>query len=195
MPVLIIADHNNTVLNSATCHTIMAGLKIAKSVNILVAGLNIDSVVEEVKLLQGVGKVLTVDSPLYEYGLAENMTELVLSFVDEYSHIFAPDTLMGQGVIPRLSALKDCGAIANICEVIDKSTFKKLIYAGSAIATEKSSDNIIFATVRSVSFEAVKKGNEAVVEKVKVTQDMGLTTCISLKKIQIVVSVLKRQKQ
>jgi electron transfer flavoprotein alpha subunit len=110
------------------------------------------------------------------HSLAENLAPLVSGMAGNYSHILAPATTFGKNVMPRIAALCDVPQISDIIEVIDGDTFKRPIYAGNALATEKSSDGLKIITVRSTAFEAMAaSGGSAAVEAVSATGDQGLS--------------------
>ena len=61
MAVLIIADHNNKDLNPSTLNTISAAMKISQDIDIVVAGYNNSSVVEQASSLANIRKILNAN--------------------------------------------------------------------------------------------------------------------------------------
>ena len=55
--------------------------------------------------------------------------------------------------MPRLSAILDKQMISDVVNIHDKNTFDRPIYAGNAIATVKSEENIKIMTIRPTAFE------------------------------------------
>ena len=165
MSALVIAEHDNTNLKPATLNTVAAANVIGGPVHILVAGNSCQSVAEEAAAVDGVEKVILADDSAYEYQLAESTANFIKSISDDYSHILAPATTFGKNVLPRLSALLDVQQISEITEVVSGDTFKRPIYAGSCIATVKSSDSIKVITVRATAFDPVNaNGGSASIE-------------------------------
>jgi len=178
MSVLVIAEYGSEGLKSATLNTINAGLKLGK-VDVLVVGYDVKSIAEEVSKAQGIEKVILVDDEIYKGVVAENVSLLIADMADDYSHILAPATTMGKGIIPRIAALKDCQAISEITEIISEKSFKRPIYAGNAIITIETSDEKVFATIRSTAFEAVEIFGSGNIEEKPAGADTALTKIIS----------------
>ena len=167
MSTLVIAEHDNTNLKPATLNTVAAASVIGGAVHILIAGNACQSVADEAAAVEGVEKVIFADDSAYENQLAESTANLIKSISTNYSHILAPATTFGKNVLPRLSALLDVQQISEITEVVSEDTFKRPIYAGSCIATVKSSDAIKVITVRATAFDPVNaSGGSASVESI-----------------------------
>ncbi|MDA9947136.1 FAD-binding protein [bacterium] len=167
MSTLVIAEHDNTNLKPATLNTVAAANVIGGAVHILVAGNACQSVADEATAVDGVEKVILAEDPAYENQLAESAANLIKSIANDYSHILAPATTFGKNVLPRLSALLDVQQISEITEVVSEDTFKRPIYAGSCIATVKSSDSTKVITVRATAFDPVNaSGGSASIESI-----------------------------
>ena len=167
MSTLVIAEHDNTNLKPATLNTVAAANVIGGAVHILVAGNACQSVADEAAAVDGVEKVILADDSAYENQLAESTANLIKSIANDYSHICAPATTFGKNVLPRLSALLDVQQISEITEVVSEDTFKRPIYAGSCIATVKSSDSTKVITVRATAFDpANASGGSASIESI-----------------------------
>jgi electron transfer flavoprotein alpha subunit len=167
MSTLVIAEHDNTNLKPATLNTVAAANVIGGAVHILVAGNSCQSVADEAAAVDGVEKVILAEDSAYENHLAESTANLIKSISNDYSHILAPATTFGKNVLPRLSALLDVQQISEITEVVSEDTFKRPIYAGSCIATVKSSDSTKVITVRATAFDPVNaSGGSASIESI-----------------------------
>jgi len=178
MSTLVIAEHDNSELKPATLHAVTAAIQLG-DVDILVAGSNCAGPAEAAAKITGVRKVVKADSQLYANGLAENLAPLIVSLATEYSHILAPATSNGKNVMPRVAALLDVAQISEIVSVISEDTFLRPIYAGSAMATVKSTDAIKILTVRITGFDAASAdGGSASVEDVTAGEDAGLSSFI-----------------
>ena len=161
MPVLVYIDHDNQNLNVANLSTITAASMIGE-VHAVVVGYNCSDVAKNLAETQNVEKVLIVDSEAYTNPIAENISAVLVSISEGYSHILAPATTVGKNIMPRLSALLDVQQISEIVDVIDSDTFDRPIYAGNAIATVKSNDSIKVITVRTTAFDPASKGTPSV---------------------------------
>ena len=159
MSILVIAEHDNKNLKGATLNTLNAATQIGDEIHLLVAGHETNNVVEESQSLNGVTKIINIDNELYKNSLAEEVEKLVISIAADYSYILAPATTFGKNLMPRIAAKMDTQQISDIISVESSDTFKRPIYAGSCIATVKSSDEKKVITVRSTAFDAVEKTN------------------------------------
>jgi len=151
----------------------------------LVAGKGVDKAVASASAVSGVTSVLVADAPQVEAALTENVAACVASVAtaSKFSHVFAPASNFGKGVIPRVAALLDVNAISDIMAVESESTFVRPMYAGNAIARVTSSDAVKVGTVRPTNFEkAATTGGSASVTAVSVPADLGLTSFVSEEK-------------
>ncbi len=167
MSILVIAEHDNSVLNGATLNAIAAAKAIGGDIDVLVAGAQCDAVVQAAAAIPGIRKILTADNAAYGHQLAENTAPLVAEIAAGYSHVLAAATSNGKNVIPRVAALLDVQPISEISAVDSPDTFKRPIYAGNIIATVQSSDRIKVLTVRGTAFDPVPAaGGAAAIESV-----------------------------
>ncbi|MDY6827911.1 MAG: FAD-binding protein [Pseudomonadota bacterium] len=179
MSVLVIADHDNSELQSATLNTVTAATQIGGDVSVLVAGSDCGGVAEAAAKIDGVSKVLVADNAAYANQLAENMALLIAEVGKDYSHILAAATTNGKNYSPRVAALLDVAQISEITGVVDADTFVRPIYAGNAMATVKSSDSIKVITVRGTGFDAAaQEGGSATVESLDSVHDAGLSSFV-----------------
>ena len=153
MKALVIAEHDNVSLKGATLNTVTAALACAAEVHVFVAGHNASAVAEAATKIPGVSQVLYVEGEALGHGLAENMCAQVKAIATGYSHILFPATASGKNIAPRLAALLDIAAISDITKVLSGNTFERPIYAGNAIATVESMDEIKVLTVRTTGFD------------------------------------------
>ncbi len=180
MTVLVIAEHDNSVLKGATLNTVAAAAKLGSEVHVLVAGKGVDAVATAAAAVAGVAKVLVADSDALANDLAENVAEQVLQVAGAYSHILFPATASGKNTAPRVAAKLDVAQNSEITAVVDADTFERPIYAGNAIATVKSADAKKVITVRTTAFDAVAAtGGTAAVESVAAVADSGLSAFVS----------------
>ena len=183
MSVLVIAEHDNRSVKSATLNTVAAAAQIAKSVGgdviILVAGSNCGAAAEAAAAVAGVKKVLSVDAPHYQDQLAENMAPLVGGLAGGYTHVLLPANSFGKNLAPRVAALLDLAQISDIVAVVSADTFVRPIYAGNALATVQSKDRIKIITVRTTGFDAVSaSGGSDAVEALQAGADAGLSSLV-----------------
>lgn len=175
MTVLVIAELIEGKITPATLSTVTAATQIGGEVHMLFAGPG-----SEVQAVEGVTKNLTCDDHAMCHGMAENIAPLIAKLVKDggYNHVLAPATSFGKNVLPRAAALCDSQQVSDIIGVVAPDTFTRPIYAGNAIATVKSSDNVKFVTVRSTAFDQATFGGGATTEKVEGTGDTGLSSFV-----------------
>jgi electron transfer flavoprotein alpha subunit len=178
--ILVIAEHDNASVKSATLNTIAAAQKIGGDIHVLIAGSNAQAAADAAAKIVGVAKVLLADAPQLADGLAENIDGTVVQIAKNYSHILAPATPYGKNIAPRIAAHLDVAQISDITAVDSPDTFERPIYAGNAIATVQSSDAIKVITVRTTGFDPVAaEGGNASVEKIEASADAGISKFVS----------------
>ncbi len=179
MSVLVVAEHDNESLGAATLNTITAASQLSDDVHVLVAGENCATVAEAAARVAGVTKVRCADDARYAHGVAEPLAALVVSLAGDYSHVLTPADKFGKNFLPRAAALLDVSSISDITEIKDADTFVRPIYAGNAIATVKSDDNVKLISVRMTAFEdAATEGGSASVESVAAVDDPGISSFV-----------------
>lgn len=172
--ILVIAEHDDTALKSATLNTIAAARRIGGDIDVLVAGDSAGAAAQAAAQVEGVAKVLRVDAPQYARPTAESMAALVVGLAAAYTHILLPATGFGKNVAPRIAALLDVAQISDIIAVESADTFVRPIYAGSAFATVQSKDAKKVVTVRATGFDAAPAaGGRGSVEVLPAPPDAG----------------------
>ena len=154
MSILVVAEHDNNEIKGSTLNTVTAASEIGGEVSVLVVGSESSSVAEQASKIDRISSVIHVDDPIYKNFLAEDLGNLVASVAEGFNYILAPATTFGKNFLPRVAAKLDVQQISDIISVEDADTFKRPIYAGSCIATVKSSDSIKVITVRTTAFDA-----------------------------------------
>ncbi len=179
MTALVLVDHADGHISPATRSAVTAAGRLG-DVHALVAGHDIDAVVEAAARIAGVSRVLKADAQTYARPLAEPLAALLVSLADGYDHILAGSTATGKNVMPRLAALLDVQPISEIIEVVDADTFVRPIYAGNALATVRSSDAKKVITVRAANFDAAAaEGGAAAIEDAASADGPSLSTFVS----------------
>lgn len=179
MSVLVIVEHNNNELLPATLHTVNAAKQIGNT-DALVIGSNCQTVIKSTSKVEGINEVLFCDDEIYKNPLAENASILIRSIAENYTHILFSNTANGKNTAPRLAALLDVMIIPDVIEIIDIDTFKRPIYAGNAIATCKSNDNLKILTIRTTAFEkAIISDKETKVTSIKSGEKTTLSKYIN----------------
>ena len=180
MAILIISEHDNAAIKSAVLNTVAAGRKLGEDIHVLVAGFECAAAAEAAANVEGVTKVLMADAERYQYGLAEEVANIVVSVAENYSHILAPATSFGKNVLPRVAAHLDVAQISDIVEIVSSDTFIRPIYAGNALATVVSADEIKVITVRATGFDSCAvQGGSGVVESIDAQPGKELSSLVN----------------
>jgi electron transfer flavoprotein alpha subunit len=164
MTILVYAEHDNIQLKPDTHKLVNAASQMGGEIHLLVAGENCAEVAQKAAEIVGVEKVLLADNAVYAHQLAENIADLVVALGKNYKHIISSATTTGKNFMPRVAALLNVAQISDIIKVESADTFVRPIYAGNAIATVQSADDVKVITVRTASFDAATTGNSAKIE-------------------------------
>ena len=178
MAVLVLADHDGSVLTQPTRSAIAAAAELGE-VHVLLAGQGVGAVAAAAARTARVAKLLVADDPRYAHALAEPIAALLVALAPGYTHLLAPSSATGKNAMPRAAALLDVQPISDIAKVVDADTFVRPIYAGNAMATVRSADPKKVMTVRAASFDPVPaEGGTAVTETVAAAADPGVSTFV-----------------
>ena len=178
MAVLVLAEVTGGELAvDATAKAVTAAAQIG-DVTVLCAGAGCGGAADGAAKLEGVSKVLCADDASYGNGLAEPVSDLLVSLSGDFEHIVAPATASAKNILPRAAALMDAMVISDVTAVVDGSTFERPIYAGNAIQTVQTNDGKKVLTVRTANFDAAGEGGSASVEKIAAAGDPGLSSWV-----------------
>ena len=180
MTTLVIAEHDNASIKSATRNTITAAAELGAEITLLVVGTDCQAAANEAASIAGVAKVLVADSAVYAHQLPEAVAPLIAQVASNFTHILAPSTTTGKNLMPRVAALLDVAQISDIVTIKSTDTFVRPIYAGSALATVQSGDAIKVITVRTTAYaEASAEGGSASVDAVDTVIEQSVASFVS----------------
>ena len=178
MAVLLLAEMNGAELSlDATSKTVTAAKSLGE-VTVLCASSGCDGAATTASKIEGVSKVLCADDEAYGNGLAEPIADLIVALSSDFEHIVAPATNSAKNILPRVAALLDVMVITDSTSVVDGNTFERPIYAGNAIQTVTTSDNVKVISFRTANFDAAATGGSATIEKVPSTVNPGLSAWV-----------------
>ena len=168
MTVLVIAEHDNHNLKSSTLNTISAATKFNNEIHLVILGNSIDNLINNCQSLQEVSKILKCDHEKLENPIPEIMAPIISNISKNYTHILAPASTFGKNLLPRLSALLDVTQISDVIEIKNNNTFVRPIYAGNAISTVETNQQINLLTIRPTAFDKCEEsGGNASTEEVQ----------------------------
>ena len=161
MSCLVISELENGIPNRPSLATISAAAKLNTDIDLLVFD---PDKIEEIKKINNVKKILTFKNKLNNI-VAEDLVKFLKEVIPSYKYILAPSGTFSKNFMPRLGAVCNLQPLSDVIKIHDKNTFDRPIYAGNAIATVRSRDNIIMLTIRGTAFPPAKQdGGEAKVE-------------------------------
>ncbi|CAM39652.1 putative electron-transfer-flavoprotein, alpha polypeptide [Leishmania braziliensis MHOM/BR/75/M2904] len=172
---LVVAEMVGGKVSPATLAAITAASKVGP-VTVLVAGASAKSEAQVLAKVKSVQNVLAVEAAQYSHGLPEEYAPLIDAVVraNSYTHVLAGTSAFGKNVIPRAAAKQCCMPIPEVTEIKDERTFVRQTYAGNAITTVKSSDKIMYCTLRGTAFpRAEVEGGSAEVVDFAATPAVG----------------------
>ena len=179
MSILVVAEHDNDSIKTATLNTVTAAQAIGDDVHVLIAGSLCQGAVTAAAEIAGVTKVISADSEAYAHQLPENVAPLLVELAKNYSHILSAATTTGKNLMPRAAGLLDVAQISDIVEVKSEDTFVRPIYAGNAMATVQSSDSVKMITVRTTAYAEAAMGGTASIENYDFVSKQEVATFVS----------------
>ena len=159
MTTLFFIEHANGQLNDQSLKAVSGAKEFGEDLHVLIAGSNIDESVTQASKIEGVSKVIHLDSSEFDNILAEKLTSAIFDMSGDYNFFASAATTTGKNVMPRLAAKLDVSQISEIVGVESADTFIRTIYAGNAIATVQSSDTKKVLTIRPTAFQASNIGD------------------------------------
>lgn len=159
---LVLGDSAGPAVRSAVCAAqscIQRG-----SIDLLLIGRTALSDAQQAAEWEGISSVFVggTDKPC----TAEYATPLIQRQIESgtYGHVVAPSSTFSKSVLPRVAGVMGMSSISDVIQVKRTDTFVRPIYAGNALATVKSHDEIKLLTIRATSFEPVAKRSEGLAE-------------------------------
>ncbi|MDH3620884.1 MAG: electron transfer flavoprotein subunit alpha/FixB family protein, partial [Gammaproteobacteria bacterium] len=172
--VLIIAEHDGSVLNASTAKCVSCATAIdGADIDVVVLAASAADIAAQAAGISGVGRVLTVERAENENAVTAILAPQIAAIAGDYSHVFGPSTTFGRDLMPHVAALLGVNQVSDIMSVEGSHTYKRPVYAGNAIVTvEAPADSTLVATVRVASWPAAADGGAAAVETVEAAAEL-----------------------
>lgn len=165
--ILIVAEHLDGKLNSATARCVTAASKIGGEIHIVVLAADPAAVAAHAAQIAGVAKVLTVARAENAQPIGQVLAPQVAELAAGYSHVLIPSTTFGKDMAPCVAALLGVAQVSDLMAVDGAHAFKRPIYAGNAIISVTApADRTVVATIRTASWPAAADGGTAAIEAV-----------------------------
>ena len=184
MPVLVLAEHDDASVKSATLHAVTAARQLGDAVDVLLLATaqDAEALAQALATVQGVARVLGGEASWFARPTAENVAATALGVIAQrgYGHVVAAATSFGKNVMPRIAAKLDVAQVSDIIAIDAPDTFVRPIYAGNAFMTVRSSDSVKVVTVRATAFEAASaKGGGAAIERIAPADEVGAAKVVA----------------
>jgi electron transfer flavoprotein alpha subunit len=156
---LVVAAHDGKTLAAGTKQAVAAASKIVGStdLHVLVAGQSCDAVATEAANIAGVSKVILAESDQLSKPVADTMSELVLALqkANGYKVLAGDTSSSARDILPRVAANLDVQPVTDVIAVLEEAgVYERPMYAGNAISTVKTKDDVQILTFRPTAFEA-----------------------------------------
>jgi electron transfer flavoprotein alpha subunit len=199
MKALVLAEHDNQQLKSATRALVSAALRLADEVEVVVAGANCARVAEAAAKITGVSKVWLSEAADAAQQPAERLADLLLTLAKDTNTaaLIANASATGKSALPRVAALLDVAQLSEVIAIEPPNVFVRPIYAGNALLKVASEDAIKVLTLRASAFVEAELGGAAPIVSVAlppawgssfVAEELSASTRPELEAAKIVVS-------
>lgn len=168
MKILILAEHDQQQIKSATLHVVTAAKKLKGEIDLLVIGCECQAAANHAARITDVKNVLWIDDAVYQHQLAENVAAVMAELGKDYDYILTAADTFGKNILPRAAALLDMAMLSDVSEIISADTFVRPIYAGNVMATVQTHDKIKMMTIRTTAFPAATIMTTPVAEIIKI---------------------------
>ena len=158
LSTLLVAEHDGTSVSEGTLAAVTAAQSLGP-VHMLIGGEGSKAVADTAKSVAGVASVSYVESAQLSKGLAEEWVPIVIAAreAEGATHIVSAASAFSKSMLPRVAAMLDVAQISDVLEVKDEKTFVRPMYAGNAISTVESSDDVKVLTVRPTVFDKASR--------------------------------------
>jgi electron transfer flavoprotein alpha subunit len=158
--ILIVAEHAGGKLNASTPKCVSCARSVPDAeITVVVLADDGAAVAAQAASLEGVKRVVQVNSPANAHPLAAVLAPQVAALAAGATHVFGPSTTFGRDLMPRVAALLKAPQLSDIMQVESATRFRRPVYAGNAIVTvEVPAGRQLVCTVRVASFESAPAG-------------------------------------
>jgi electron transfer flavoprotein alpha subunit len=166
---LVIAEHDQGQLKLASLSAAAFAQKVGAPFDVLVLGSGIAAAGEALRQA-GARTVLIADHADLAQPLADRYAQVIAEVVKARGAtlVVAAVSTFAKDVLPRAAALVDAGMVSDVIGY-ENGAFRRVMFAGNAIATVELEGAVKFVTVRSAAFAAAApSGTPSPVEAVTV---------------------------
>jgi len=162
--ILVVAPQDSPELNPSVYNVVTAAKQMGDDITVLVVGDSCDSAVQESSTISDITSVISAQHAILKGTIAENMTNVIVDIQqkNQYSHILTAADNSGKSFLPRVGAKLDVQPMTDVIGIISEDSFVRPTYAGNAIATVQTEDDIKLMTVRPTSFAKAETSDTSV---------------------------------
>ncbi len=166
--ILVIAEIDQGKLKNVTLAAVGFARQVCEkaggSFEILVMGAGVTGIVEALRSF-GAANVLVAEHTALAEPLADKYARVIAAVAGQRggSMIIAAASARAKDILPRSAALLDAGMLSDVTEVSSDGedlTFKRVMFAGNAVATVKLDGPVKVLTVRASAFAAASQVQE-----------------------------------
>lgn len=160
---LIIPDINNGKLNKNNYQILLsAAEKLSSPIKLLLYGSNISEELTS-SASYDVDEIFTIEDKKFENPTTELLSEVIKTLQEKhkFKSIIASSNNFGKNIIPRVAGmLKNTEPLSEISNIINEKTYQRYMYAGNALSTIESNQDLNIMTIRLTSFDKKVLQNE-----------------------------------
>jgi electron transfer flavoprotein alpha subunit len=184
--ILVIAEHDDGQLKLVTLSAIaFAGKVVAEvggSFDTLILGESVGGTAQSLRNY-GASSVLVADHALLKHPLGDKYAQVIADVARQRGStiVVGAASTFSKDILPRAAALLDAGMLSDVVDVRrdgDDFIFKRVLFAGNAIATVKLDGVMKFLTVRSAAFAHPVRGSEASPVETVAVEAVKLPVCV-----------------
>lgn len=125
---LAVLEQKDGKLNPSSLSAVTAAQKLGGSIIGFIAGGGAKSVAEEAAKVQGLEKIVFVDSAAYDKGLPENWAPLLVENIKKegITHVLAGHSAFGKNLLPRVAAMLDVAQLSDITGITSEDSMSLL---------------------------------------------------------------------
>jgi electron transfer flavoprotein alpha subunit len=152
MTTLVIAEHDGTQLDPSTLNLLSAALQIGEPVHLLVLGQGCAAAAQAAAALDGVSRVLLVDSPQWATPSAESLSLQIEALMPAYEMLVAAHRVLHRNALPRAAARLEAAYLSDVVGIESRHRFVRPMYAGSVLARVETHSAKTLLTLRPAGF-------------------------------------------
>ncbi|KAF5653511.1 electron transfer flavo subunit alpha [Fusarium sp. NRRL 25303] len=176
---LAILEVRNGQLSADSTRTITAATCFMGPVSALLLGGFSTGAVQEAASVKGLNKVISDSRQLHHARLSEDVAAIVASHAEQgkYTHVVAANSIFSRDALVRAASLNGHQPITDVTSVESEDVFVRPIYAGNAVMTVKSSDDVKYLTVRASAFPAAETADSPAPIETYIENSNSKTPC------------------